>query len=358
VVSPDALTQLIGSLRSWSAATGASLLDLDHEVGTSAGQATQDHTLAFVIWQSLDRVITEVADGTSTFADVRLGPLRSPLVAQDGTALAADASEAAQLISALITSIRAQLDTNSTVSAATATILADLATAGPLVKDLAMGAGELASLRSAVSALEATPDPKTVGSLATRARSLVEELQRGVAERTKLLQDRTGDAAKLGVLRTLEAEAREAATESVGKILAPPRFGIPSVDALGAPPDPAFLAPQPWPAQRKVLADWASKLDRVEAAFHHIISEHTKALAERNELRQFVDAIRDKAMTLGVGETTEVAAAYAKVRNVLWNAPTDMPAARSAVTAYQAQVEAARTAQRSATASATNRSDR
>jgi hypothetical protein len=358
-LSPDALMGLIASFRSWSAGTGAALLDLDHEVGGLSAQTKDDHTLAFVIWQSLDRAIAEVADGTSTYPDIRFAPLRIPLLANDRSTLAANATEAAQLIQALIDSMRAQLDTNSTVSAATAGILSDLATAGPLAKDLAMGAGELASLRSELSNLRAAPDPTAVGSLATRARELVEQLRQSEAERSSLLAARAGDASRLDALRSLETEARQVAAESAAKILAPPRFGIPSVAALGAAPDPATMLNRPWPAQRSLLAEWATKLDRAQAAFAHIISAHTNALAERNELRQFADAIRHKAMSLGFGEAVEVAAAYAEVRSLLWTAPTDMTAARSAVANYQAVVESTRITQANqAAASAPHRSDR
>jgi hypothetical protein len=341
-LSMDAVTAYVASLKTWCASTGATLVDLDHELANESDQLRQDHTLAFVIWQALNVRVDEVATSTSFAPGQRLGALDAPLVAGDGTTLASSASEGAQLIGALVTSIHAHRAAQANALHTTARITEDLATAAPLVKQLSMRAGELEELRSEVGALQEPYDARQVGDLRARSERLVADLRAADAERTTLLSARAGEGERIATLHKLEAEAHAQAAVTTAKIAAPPKLGIVSVVALGSPPESGTGAAQPWPAQRERLVQWNTKLSRAEAALREVIRAHTAALAERNELRQFADAVRAKAMSHGVGELPEVAAAYQAVRDVLWSAPSDMVAARTAVAAYQTAVEQAR----------------
>ncbi len=337
-ITPDQCVAYLSRVQQWSAETGARLLDLDAGLGTLPQKSKQDHTLAFVIWQAVDQRIVEANEHPSAFPDKRLEPLRGPVTTRDGTNVATGIDEALLITCALIDATQVAIDTHQGTLAATATIHANLAAAAPLVKSLSSSAGLHSQLLQQAASPDLEADSAALGRLASEVTALLADLQRADQERTKLLQELPNDAQKVEVLRTLEADARRIAETSIAKVLNQPKLGIVSVDALGSAPNISALQDTPWPSQRASLVERATKLARAEASLRHVIATHSALLAERNELRQVVDAFRTKAMAGRIGELPPVSAAYEQAKKLLWSAPTDLIAARSAVSQYQATV--------------------
>jgi hypothetical protein len=338
VLTVDKVDNYLETVQRWSAETGAKLLDLDARLGTLPMSSQQDHTLAFVVWQAADQCIAQAVGSQSAFPEKRLEPLRGPLFASDRSTLAASLDEALQIIRALIDSTQGAINTHEGTIAATADIVADLAAAAPLVKSLSMSVALHSQLMERVGSPALKSDPAALGRLSSEAASLLDNLRAADQERTKLLAELPHDSARLEALRLLESEAQSIVETSVAKVSNQPKMGIVSVEALGPAPDIHATTDTPWPAQRNLLHARSTRLARAEASLRQVISVHTKLLAERNELRQVVDAFRAKAMAARIGELPEVSAAYDQARLLLWSAPTDLVAAREAVSRYQTTV--------------------
>jgi hypothetical protein len=353
VVPTDQVTAVISNAQKWSSETGARLLDLDAVLGTLPATQRQDHTLAFVLWQATEKVVQEARNSQSAFADHRLGPLRKPIVDADGSQLATNFYEAGTIIGALIDSTQHNLDAQAGALAATSEISNDLAICSPLVKSLSMSASLFSQLVQRSSETTLMDDPVAAAKLSNEVAQLRKDLQVADQERTALIAAQTQDETRLAALQLLEIEARSLMEKAMQKVTNVPRRGVVSVDALGAAPNLNHMVDTPWPAQRNILAERAKKLARAEQSLREVISAHTGYLAERNELRQMVDAFRAKAMAGHIGEVPEVSVAYAAAKALLWSAPTDLVAARAAVAEYQrvVTVTARSTAQPTHTAS-------
>lgn len=347
---PDRSQAIVDAFRTWSAETGARLLDLDALLAPLPTEAHQDHTLAFVIWQATDAAIIAAHELPVGAADQRLAPLRRPVVGTDGVQLAHNVVEAGTIIGALIDSTQSRIDTNEGLLAATAGIAADLAAAAPLVKLLSMNA----SLHRRLLDQSVRPDLRTdqgaLAALVREASALRTELETADKERLHLLAAHEVDHQRIEELRTLETDARQAAAAAAEKVANLPPRGIVSVDALGTAPDLDGMHDAPWPARRNLLAERATKLQRAETSLRQVIAANRAALAERNELRQIVDAFRAKAMAVRIGEVVAVNDAYQAARQLLWTAPSDLVAARRAVNDYQQVVSQHTTAATAAAA--------
>lgn len=332
---PERTEAVVTAFRRWSAGTGARLLDLDGLLGSLSNEAHRDHTLAFVLWQATDSAINAANDLQVGSADQRLAPLRRPVFGADGMQLAGNVFEACTVIGALIDATQSRIDTHSSALAATAGISADLAAAASLVKGLSMSASLHRRLLDQSVDPGVTADPVQVSSLARQASALRRELESAEQERVHMLAAHVVDRQKVTELRTLAAEATQAAAAGAEKIRGLPPRGIVAVDALGDAPDLTAMDDAPWPATRNLLAERASKLRRAETSLRQVIAANRAALAERNELRQVVDAFRAKAMAARIGEVPAVNQTYQSARQLLWTAPTDLALARAAVDAYQ-----------------------
>jgi hypothetical protein len=227
------------------------------------------------------------------------------------------------------------IDRHDGALAATAGVSSDLAAAAPLVKSLSMSA----SLHSRLLVRSADPsvasDDEALAQLVRDAAGLRAELEAADRERTALLAEHRLDSQRLEDLRVLEQEARTVAATANAKVSGLALRGIVSVDALGPEPDLSATPNAPWPAHRTLLVDRSTKLNRAGSSLRQVIETNRSALAERNELRQVVDAFRAKAMASRIGELPDVNEAYRAAHDVLWTAPTDLVVARSAVATYQ-----------------------
>jgi hypothetical protein len=334
-LTTDQVTAAINAMQKWSSDTGARLLDLDAALGSLPTAQQHDHTLAFVLWQATDQAIQDARSSTSAFADIRLASLRKPVVDNTGSQLATNVVEAGKIIGALIDATQNNIETHAGALAATAAISNDLAVCSPLVKSLSMSASHFSQLLERSANASLATDPAATSKLAIEVSRLRSDLEAAERERTALINELAKDSERIAVLRTLEADARIAMDAALAKVSNVARRGIVSVDALGSAPDMAALANSPWPAQRTALRDRSVKLQRAEQSLQEVINTHIAYLAERNELRQVVDAFRAKAMAAHIGEIPAVSDAYDAARALLWSAPTDLVAARQAVADYQ-----------------------
>jgi hypothetical protein len=329
----DEVNNLLSTFQAWSKSVGHVLLDLDDELARHPNIPKADHTLAFVIWTAADKTIGEAIQ-TMAFPDLRLAPLRSPLVALDGTKLASNVEEAAQIVVALVASVSKQLADAAIAGASRLALIESLATAAPLVKQLSMRAGELAQLKTQFDELPSDAAANTVADLSRRAATLRNDLQSAAAERSALLNGSLTEATIVSELSELETRARALSEIGRQKVLQSPRVGIVSVAALGAAPNVSDLELKPWPQVRALLAERSLKLDRARQALQHVITANESLLAKRGELRQLVDAYRAKAMAGRIGEVSEVNSAYQIARDALWSAPCDLDAGAVAVQNY------------------------
>ncbi len=338
------VARVMAELTQWSKFTGNALLDLDADMANAPDIPTGDQMLAFAIWTTTDKVISEASGlivpntATAPFRGDRhkeaIAMLARPVVGIDGTPFAANISEAMLIVESLMTTARDAINQGEAARAGRTTLVEHLAVIRTLSNELEMGASELSSLETASANTNAATSAVQIKELVARATTLRSTLEAAIDERSRLLLSVKEEPAKLAELAQLEATAREVSARTVEKFTQPPRLGILSVNALGPTPPMPDLETQPWPAVRTVLVERAQKLERARQSLNIVISKNNSMLDERQSLRGLVDAYRAKAMASRIGETAAVSAAYAKVRDLLWSAPCDLDAGRVAANEY------------------------
>jgi hypothetical protein len=133
--------------------------------------------------------------------------------------------------------------------------------------------------------------------------------------------------------RRIELEAREAglrnlAAECVRRVDPAPRYAVPDVELLG-----------PVPGSRGELETYLRRLDQVSRAMTVAEQAYGKALGERRELADRLDAYRAKATATGVADHPDLARAYAMAREALDRQPCRMVLANQLVTLYQTYLQ-------------------
>jgi len=132
------------------------------------------------------------------------------------------------------------------------------------------------------------------------------------------------------------AVARErAAAKIAGELPAPPDTGG-LTDRLAALD--ALKAAGRWPRLAAELDLVEEQAAGVAQACRDAECRATELLDRRGELRGLLDAYQVKAAKAGAGEDSDLEAAYARARDLLWTAPCDLSAAAAAVTGYQQAV--------------------
>ncbi|MEU4221194.1 hypothetical protein [Actinoplanes sp. NPDC026623] len=168
-------------------------------------------------------------------------------------------------------------------------------------------------------------------------------LDRADAERTtagelrEALTQRLGDARALADQLTEAARAAAAAEQDVvGRFadsdIAPAagpdlRPDLAALDALAAAGHWALISPR--------LADWTRRARERLEALRGAAARNTAMLGSRNELRGRLDAYQAKAGRRGLAEDPGLAPLAERARALLYTAPCDLGAARTAVNAYQ-----------------------
>jgi hypothetical protein len=118
--------------------------------------------------------------------------------------------------------------------------------------------------------------------------------------------------------------ADSAVAPSAGPDLRP---DLAALDALAAAGHWALISPR--------LADWTRRARERLDALRAAAARNTAMLGSRNELRGRLDAYQAKAGRRGLAEDPAIAPLAERARTLLYTAPCDLDAARSAVNAYQ-----------------------
>ncbi|SDS19816.1 hypothetical protein [Actinoplanes derwentensis] len=172
-----------------------------------------------------------------------------------------------------------------------------------------------------------------VRSLVDRAdaeRTSAAELQASLAQRLRdarvLLADL--DAAQRAAGETSDAAAGRFPDDQIIAVrMTDPRPELAAIDALAAAGHWALISPR--------LSAWRRQATDRLAALRDASARNAALLTERNELRGRLDAYRAKALRRGLGEDPVLGPLAEAARDRLHQAPCDLPAARSAVDAYQ-----------------------
>ncbi|MGI9028524.1 MAG: hypothetical protein ACR2HP_00845 [Ilumatobacteraceae bacterium] len=164
---------------------------------------------------------------------------------------------------------------------------------------------------------------------AADARSRLDAAEAEREDVLRRLQDAAGTLAELG---RREDDVRRLAATCREKIAAAPPLAVPSVAAIGDPPDGA--ADRPWPAVRAAAVEWLRVVERLGAALDEAERRFRAPLARRDELRGLLQAFRDKASSAGLGEHEAVDPRYVAARDILWAAPCDLDRAELLVDEY------------------------
>lgn len=132
--------------------------------------------------------------------------------------------------------------------------------------------------------------------------------------------------------RLADLQVREQAlvtlvNQTVAAVDPAPKYAVPDVKALGE-----------IPSDSPALEEFEAKLESVAKAFQIVQNAYSKALGEREDLAQRLEAAHLKAQSRHVDD--DVVATYDLARRALEHRPTQVAVARSLVDAYGAQVAA------------------
>jgi hypothetical protein len=204
--------------------------------------------------------------------------------------------------------------------------------------DLDRTRAQLAQLRQAVMCDPlAAPETTTAGLAATlatatadlrRLRQLRDNLGAQLAEARQLLAQ----------LRTTVETAAAARAEAETKIAGPATAAPPGVaDALETALERIVETTQrgDWRAGGNQLALWSTRAGDALAEARRALAANQAPVATRDELRGRLDAYRAKAYRLGLLEDARVAGLYARAKQALYTAPTDLAEAERLVAEYQ-----------------------
>ena len=212
-----------------------------------------------------------------------------------------------------------------------------------LMPEAAAVASSLAHLRTLTRSATLDEADRRLGDFTSALAAVRTLLDRADAERTsagelrEALTQRLGDARALADQLTEAARAAAAAEQDVvGRFadsdIAPAagpdlRPDLAALDALAAAGHWALISPR--------LADWTRRARERLDALRAAAARNTAMLGSRNELRGRLDAYQAKAGRRGLAEDPGLAPLAERARALLYTAPCDLDAARTAVNAYQ-----------------------
>jgi hypothetical protein len=356
--APRAVLAYLDELRHWRDDLGTALAALDRraQVATDADAFTGDLTLALSLSESIsrrtDELITTWDSGRvsdkelSRLAQLMWGRLPDAL----GNPSAFSLDEATTLAAALEARLAARLDADTIAGSGAADRLAPLRETLARCHDLAATLERRADEADALAAdldKALASDAKTLGGEIARIADAAEVLERDLIKemslRASVSRDAAALAARVGQLTATAADVQETAQRCRDKIADPPRLAVPDVKALGPVPPVPDGPDQPgtWTAARAALDEYQVRLDRAAAALAEAGRRYTAPLTERAELRGLAEAYRAKAGAAGLVEDAALDAQWVRLRDVLWRAPCDMPAARSQLDEYSQAVQVA-----------------
>jgi hypothetical protein len=209
--------------------------------------------------------------------------------------------------------------------------------------DLESVAGELETLQAVVSA-----DPLAVQTPAVDAVvRILDEIHRDLEQSAGQKQgfDARALTARelLGQLRGTIREAQLAHEELQVKIAVP---GAPPVTDATAELEARLteiteLARHgEWREARRALEQWTHRTRELLAAADRALKANRAPIEARNQFRALLEAYQVKAKRLGRLEDPELAATFARAREALFTAPTDLAVAAQLVRRYQQALSA------------------
>jgi hypothetical protein len=339
---------LVAALRAWFAGATDRVFALDAQcqgLGPDAPTDTKaDIAAAFLAHQAIGARLTDL-DAAPTPRAVAESCYR-PVAAADGSPIAANLSDACELLHAVIGRAEGSLAATTGVVEGhlklRASILADLQVAEKVATALGDQVRHVTQLRAradeVLNALTVGSDTTSAEQLAADVAAARATLERADADRQALLSAWAGVPARLEALRAREHAVRELRARCEEKIRPMPNLAVPSVDAIGPPADLAAIDAQPWAVVESSCRPYLHRLDRVDAALDEAERRFSQPLRDRDELRGLVQAFRDKAGELGLDEDEALAPTYRAAADLLWAAPCDMDRARELVDRYVAAV--------------------
>jgi HAMP domain-containing protein len=333
-LSKDDAVALVQQWRSWHGQLSDVLLVLDEQsksVGTDPDRT--DVAELFVSWSTIGERVSELEHLANDGKTIDLSHLCwEPVTRSDGTTLGPSLASAADRLMDICIELRTRLDERHTKQANSAAQRAqgnsDVETATRLSTELGDLGRHVAELREQWQS--ATTDA-AISDISQQLAEARRTLEASMSARQDAIEQLGETDDLLTRLREQELAAGQALASAREKVTPAPRMALPSVDALGPPPD---LATAPWSAMRATATDWLAKSARLGQAFGEIQRRCQVAIDERDELRGRLQAFRDKAASAGTAERSDVDAAYQAARAVLWAAPCDLVAARTLVASY------------------------
>lgn len=355
---PRDVLAYLDELRRWrdDLRTALNALDRRAQVATDTDAFTGDLTLALSLAESIsrrtDELITTWDSGRVTdkelaqLAQLMWGRLPDAL----GSPSAFSLSEATTLAAALEARLAARLDADTIAGSGAADRLEPLretlARCHDLAATLERRADDVDALAADLEKALAT-DAKTLGAeiarIADSAEVLERDLIKELALRASVSRDAAALAGRVASLTATAAEVQQTAQRCRDKIANPPRLAVPDVTVLGPVPPVPDGPDQPgtWTAARAALDEYRSRLDRAAAALAEASRCYAAPLTERAELRGLAEAYRAKAGAAGFAEDPDLDSQWVRLRDVLWQAPCDLGAARKRLDEYSQAVQVA-----------------
>ena len=146
------------------------------------------------------------------------------------------------------------------------------------------------------------------------ARALLERLRTAIRE---------AQAAHEELLIKISVRATPAAPKARGE-LETELTGIAELAQRGA-----------WREARRALADWTARSNELLDDARRALDANRAPIDARNQFRALLEAYQVKAKRLGLVEDPQLEDIFARAREALWNAPTDLALAAQLVRSYQ-----------------------
>jgi len=337
-----AAKQLAGELDAWSAEMASQLVDLEAQAQVNGDDAVRaDVAVAFGLWRAVSQRIetwsASAGGGSSRRAEL-LAAAWTPLTADTGEVVAQNLADAITFLSALVAKLAGGLAANQEAAAAASsswmTLDDDLRHASRAAARLGQEVRHVAELETEARGRSRTAPPPD--DLVRRASEVRARIDAAEAEREDVRRRLDGAVAMLAELDRREAEVRTLADACRQKIANAPRLAVPSVAAIGAPPDGSTDGSdgRPWPAVRAEAVAWLQLADRTRRALDEAARRFEAPLARRDELRGLLQAFRGKAASAGLAEHEALDPRYNEARDTLWSAPCDVGRAEALVDEY------------------------
>ena len=338
-------TSVMAQWDDWLSGATDRLMQLDERVTAlgpdlpGAGDVQLDLAAAFVCRKAIAARVDQIRADPGTAAAASAAPVHD----DRGELVAADLTDAATLLRAVLDRIDGTVSSAETASRAVftdrASAVEDLAVAERLATELGHYVQRCAAARARLNASTGAPDE--LRGIAAEARTLRQELERLEAARTSAFERWRGLPARLDRLRERELDVRDLVETCREKVTPLPLLAMPSVDALAPVRPVEELEAMPWPAARAVMEPFLLRIDRLGAAFDEVARRFGGVLERRNELRGLLHGFRDKAAAAGLGEDAALEPLLRAAEQQLWSAPCDVDIAEGLVREYTEAVNAA-----------------